>query len=192
MDLNQLFGSGLPHAGVDLWKLLFQLILSSALGALIAFHVTFIDGIRTKKQKLDIARAQVIICMGGALLITIIGDSIARAFGIFGIAAFMRFRTPVNNPTDGAVLFILLGIGMAVGMEIYDGAVAGTVLFYIAIWVLMRIHITPKNQYKWSRRKDDRRRDIDASSNDPPPTEPIEVKESNPNRRNLVRDNRSP
>lgn len=131
---------------INLLRLLMQLVISGLLGSLIAFHVSFLDEIRHRNKKLTVARAQVIICMGGALLITVIGDNVARAFGIFGIASFMRFRTPVNNATDGAVLFILLGIGMAVGMEIYRGAIGATAFFYLAIWILMKLHTTPMNQ----------------------------------------------
>lgn len=38
----------------------------------------------------------VLLCMAGALTMLVIGDSLARAFGIAGAAAIIRFRTPIE------------------------------------------------------------------------------------------------
>lgn len=61
-------------------------------------------------------QAQVLLCVAGAMMMIIIGNSLARAFGIAGAASIVRFRTPVDDPKDITVLFLLMGLGMAAGL----------------------------------------------------------------------------
>ena len=42
--------------------------------------------------------AQILLCVAGAMMMIIIGNSLARAFGIAGAASIVRFRTPVEGP----------------------------------------------------------------------------------------------
>lgn len=82
-------------------------------------------------------RAQVLLCVSGALMMIIIGDSLARAFGIAGAASIIRFRTPVDDPQDTIVLFLSLGLGMACGLGAFGIVGLGTaficgVLLYLA------------------------------------------------------------
>lgn len=63
-----------------------------------------------------IDQAQILLCIAGALVVMLIGDSMARAIGILGGASIVRFRTPVDDPRDATVLFLLLGLGMAAGL----------------------------------------------------------------------------
>jgi hypothetical protein len=82
-------------------------------------------------------RAQILLCVSGALMMIIIGDSLARAFGIAGAASIIRFRTPVDDPQDTIVLFLSLGLGMACGLGAFGIVGLGTaficgVLMYLA------------------------------------------------------------
>jgi len=70
--------------------------------------------------------AQVLLCVSGALVMMIIGESLARAFGIAGAASVIRFRTPVEDPKDITVLFILMALGMATGIGTLGVAASGT------------------------------------------------------------------
>jgi anti-anti-sigma factor len=63
-----------------------------------------------------IEHAMVLLCMAGALVMLLVGESIARAFGIAGAASVVRFRTPIEDPKETTVLFLLMGLGMAVGI----------------------------------------------------------------------------
>ena len=60
-------------------------------------------------------QAQTLLCVSGAMMMIIIGNSLARAFGIAGAASIIRFRTPVDDPKDVTILFLLMGLGMSVG-----------------------------------------------------------------------------
>lgn len=80
-------------------------------------------------------QAQVLLCVSGAMMMIIIGDSLARAFGIAGAASIIRFRTPVDDPKDVTVLFLLMGLGMAVGLGAF--AAAGLATLFLCGFLLL-------------------------------------------------------
>lgn len=95
---------------------------------------------RTKKGR-ETLKAQVLVCMAGALLVVVIGDgegASARAFGLLGLGSFIRFRTSLKSPTDTSVFFLLIGIGMACGVERPAAALIGTLALMLLLWGLER------------------------------------------------------
>lgn len=88
-------------------------------------------------------QAQVLLCVAGALMMIIIGSSLARAFGIAGAAAIIRFRTPVEDARDITVLFLLMGLGMAAGLGGFAVAGLGT-LFLCAMFPVLQIFSSTK------------------------------------------------
>ena len=74
----------------------------------------------------SLARAQTLLCVAGALTMILIDNSVARAFGIAGAASIIRFRTPVEDPTDATVLFLSMALGMASGVGAFGLSIAGT------------------------------------------------------------------
>jgi hypothetical protein len=55
-----------------------------------------------------------------------IGDSLARAFGLFGALALIRFRTPIKDSRDTIFLFLSVAVGITVGVQNTALAVVGT------------------------------------------------------------------
>jgi hypothetical protein len=101
-----------------------RLAVAAAIGiALTAVH-KHLRGGRTLGHSL--ARAQTLLCVAGALTMILIDNSVARAFGIAGAASIVRFRTPVEDPTDATVLFLSMALGMASGVGAFGLAIAGT------------------------------------------------------------------
>jgi hypothetical protein len=82
--------------------------------------------------------ASVLLCMSGALMMIIIGNSAARALGIAGGASIIRFRTPVDDPRDTILLFLLLGLGMALGLGAFGVCALATAFLCIFLVVLDR------------------------------------------------------
>jgi uncharacterized membrane protein YhiD involved in acid resistance len=65
-----------------------------------------------------------------------VGDSAARAFGIFAAASLVRFRTNIRDPKEITVLLVCLGVGLAAGVGRWDMAVILTLFVLIALSVL--------------------------------------------------------
>jgi Domain of unknown function (DUF4956) len=61
------------------------------------------------------ARSLIILSLIVALVMLVIGNNIARAFGLFGALALIRFRTPVKDANDTVFLFFAVAIGIATG-----------------------------------------------------------------------------
>ena len=66
----------------------------------------------------------------------VVGDSAARAFGIFAAASLVRFRTNIRDPKEITVLLVCLGVGLAAGVGRWDMAVILTLFVLIALTVL--------------------------------------------------------
>ena len=111
-----------------------KLIASAVIGMLVTVvHRQY----RTERQSnpaLD--QAQVLLCIAGALMMILIGNSVARAFGIAGAASVIRFRTPVDDARDITILFILMGLGMAAGLGALAVAGMGTLFLCAMIPIL--------------------------------------------------------
>jgi uncharacterized protein DUF4956 len=113
-------GPALPFTAQPLARL----GLAAAIGITVTAVHKRVRGSRTLGYSL--ARAQTLLCVAGALTMILIDNSVARAFGIAGAASIVRFRTPVDDPTDATVLFLLMALGMASGVGSFGLALAGT------------------------------------------------------------------
>jgi hypothetical protein len=112
-------------------------LLKLVVAALIGLLVTVVHRPASPAQpfKTSLEQAQVLLCVAGAMMMIIIGNSLARAFGIAGAAAIIRFRTPVEDPKDVTILFLLMGLGMAAGIGAF--AVAGLGAASLSVFLLM-------------------------------------------------------
>jgi len=71
-------------------------------------------------------QALVILSLIVTIVMLAIGDSLARAFGLFGALALIRFRTPIKDTRDTVFLFLAVAIGITVGVQNTLLAVVGT------------------------------------------------------------------
>ena len=132
MDWKDALGQGqldAPH----LWQLFLRMALASLLGASIAYRPWRRFVKKAPKPPLHWAQSQTLIAAAGALLVVVIGDNVARAFGLVGLGAFIRFRSGINDPRDAAVLLVVIGIGMACGLGLPLMAAAGTLFVCIIL-----------------------------------------------------------
>ncbi len=118
------------HPAVEVLKLLAALLIGILVTAVLRHS-------RHQKQvSPSMEQTQVLLCVSGALMMIIIGNSLARAFGVAGAASIIRFRTPVEDPKDTISLFLLLGLGMACGLGAFGLAGLGTAFLCVALLLL--------------------------------------------------------
>ena len=70
----------------------------------------------------------IILAMIVAVVMVVIGESVARAFSLVGALSIIRFRSAVQDPRDIAFVFLALAVGMAVGAGDPTIAIIGTFL----------------------------------------------------------------
>jgi uncharacterized membrane protein YhiD involved in acid resistance len=80
----------------------------------------------------------IILTLITSMVIMIIGNNLARAFGLVGAMSIIRFRTAVKDTIDIVFIFFALAAGMATGSGAHSLAIIGTVLIGAIILLLSR------------------------------------------------------
>lgn len=70
----------------------------------------------------------ILLTMITAIVIMVIGNNLARAFGMVGAMSIIRFRTAVKDASDIMFIFFALSIGLAAGVKLYAIAIFGTLI----------------------------------------------------------------
>jgi uncharacterized membrane protein YhiD involved in acid resistance len=90
-----------------------------------------------------------ILSMVVALVMMVIGNSVARAFSLVGALSIIRFRTAVKDTRDIAYVFFALAAGMAAGIGNYRIAIYGVGLIVLLLVILdfIRFGSAPRGVY---------------------------------------------
>ena len=75
-----------------------------------------------------------------AIVMMVIGSSLARAFALVGALSIIRFRTVVKDTKDTAFVFAALALGMAAGTSNYFLAAGGTVLLCLLALTIYKLN----------------------------------------------------
>ena len=84
-----------------------------------------------------------------AVVIMVIGNNLARAFGLVGAMSIVRFRTAVKDAQDIVFIFFSLAIGMAAGVGLLKIAFISTLFIGIAMTAVsaVQLHARKKREY---------------------------------------------
>jgi hypothetical protein len=110
-----------------------RLPLAAGLGALLALRPR-----RAGSPPHDwaVIQTQIVLAIVGALILIIVGASLARAFGIAGAANLIRYRAKIEDPKDAVVMLSTLSVGLACGVGLFGIAALGTLFLVITLWVI--------------------------------------------------------
>jgi uncharacterized membrane protein YhiD involved in acid resistance len=144
LEFKQALGNG-PMTASDLESLFLRMALATVLGACVAYRIWRPLMPFTSPPSTQGAQTQTLIAAAGALMVVVIGDNVARAFGLVGLGSFIRFRSGISDPRDAAVMFVMIGIGMACGLGMSVMAIAGTGFVII---LLIIFDVTGKGRSK--------------------------------------------
>ena len=138
---TEIFGAGPPTDAEhpENWTTLIlrvtvRLSLAALLTAMLAFRprkfaVLF-------KRNLFVAQTQILLSVVASALMMIVGDSAARAFGIFAAVSLVRFRTNIRDPKEITVLLVSLALGLATGVGRWELAGILSLFVLILLWAL--------------------------------------------------------
>lgn len=113
---------------------LLRLLAALVLGQVVAW--IYIGTHRGISYTASVAQALIVMALIVTLVMAVIGNNIARAFGLFGALALIRFRTPVKDARDTVFLFLSVALGIACGTGNIMAGVAGTVVIGLVLWRL--------------------------------------------------------
>ncbi|MGE0865381.1 MAG: MgtC/SapB family protein [Vicinamibacterales bacterium] len=90
----------------------------------------------TPERQPAVVQTQIILAVVGALIMLVVGASLARAFGIVGAANLIRYRSKIDDPKDAVVMLCALSVGLASGVGLYGLAAIGTLFIAACLWVI--------------------------------------------------------
>jgi len=90
----------------------------------------------TPARRPQVIQTQIILAVIGAVVMLVVGSSLARAFGIVGAAGLVRYRAKVEDPKDAGVMLSTLAIGLASGVGLWLLATFGAVFILALLWVV--------------------------------------------------------
>ena len=104
----------LLNENITFVSLLIRLISGAVLSTGIALIYSKVNSDKDDKYVMMHTLIFLAVTIAGAMLI--IGNNLARAFGLLGAVSIIRFRTAVKSSRDMAFVFLAIVVGMACGL----------------------------------------------------------------------------
>jgi hypothetical protein len=118
--------TGVAHAAV-------RLPIAALLGTALALRPRRAGSPRRDPAVIE---TQIVLAIVGALIMLVVGASLARAFGIAGAANLIRYRAKIEDPKDAVVMLSALAVGLAAGVGLFGIAAVGTGFLVLTLWVI--------------------------------------------------------
>jgi len=90
----------------------------------------------TPARQAPVIQTQIILALVCAVVMLVVGSSLARAFGIVGAAGLVRYRAKIEDPKDAGVMLSTLAVGLASGVGVWLLALFATVFLLAVLWVV--------------------------------------------------------
>ena len=134
MELNDLTNPQVNLFAYTYTEIVFNIFLAGVLGFVISFlyRITHRGLSYSQSFTLTILFVTVIV----AVVMMVIGGSLARAFALVGALSIIRFRTVIKDTKDTAFVFLALAIGMAAGTSNYFTALMATLMIGALILIV--------------------------------------------------------
>ena len=110
-----------------------RLPLAAVLGAMLALRPKRRG---TPKRTPAVVQTQIILAVVGAVIMLVVGSSLARAFGIVGAANLIRYRAKIDDPKDAGVMLCTLAVGLAAGVGLFALSTFSTIFILVVLSVI--------------------------------------------------------
>lgn len=107
---------------------------------LFSLPVALVYRITKERERFDPALSQTIVLLAmvvTAVIVVISGD-LARAFGLAGVVAAVRFRNTLDDAKDAVYVFCAIAIGMACGAKAFTVALWTSILMTTTLYFMWR------------------------------------------------------
>ena len=121
--------------------LFFDVVLNVLLAGFIGFIISLVYRYthQGNAYSSSFVTVLIIITMITSIVIMVIGNNLARAFGLVGAMSIIRFRTVLKETRDIVFIFFALASGMAVGSGNHMIGVVGCIIISLVILILFYI-----------------------------------------------------
>jgi uncharacterized membrane protein YhiD involved in acid resistance len=122
-----------PHPLHEIDDAMIRLPLAAVLGTALALRPKRRG---TPARQPAVIQTQIMLAVVGAVIMLVVGASLARAFGIVGAANLIRYRSKIEDPKDAVVMLCALAVGLACGVGLYALSGFSTLFMVAALWVI--------------------------------------------------------
>lgn len=124
-----------PSSSADV---LANLLVALVCGLLLSiiYRLTY----RGPSYSVTFVNSLVLLSIIAAIVVMVIGNNIARAFGLVGAMSIIRFRTAIRDTMDLVFIFLSLALGMACGVGLSAVAISGTLMAGLVVVALTFTH----------------------------------------------------
>jgi uncharacterized membrane protein YhiD involved in acid resistance len=151
------------HPMHEIYAAMIRLPVAALLGAALALRPRRRG---TPPRDQAVVQTQIVLAVVGALIMLVVGASLARAFGIVGAANLIRYRSKIDDPKDAVVMLGTLSVGLASGVGLYALTIFSTLFLVALLWVIESFEPQPLKRFtltvKAGKDTDDRRPKIEA------------------------------
>lgn len=125
-----------------------QMLFSLSVAFLCGFLITLLYRWTYKGSNYSptFVRSMIYLAMISAVIIVVIGNNLARAFGLVGAMSIIRFRTAVKDTQDIVFIFFSLAVGLAAGVGMHALAIGSTVLIGLVILITSKTNYAAINR----------------------------------------------
>jgi uncharacterized membrane protein YhiD involved in acid resistance len=123
---------------------LVALPLAAALGTMLALRPRRRG---TPNRSSPVIQTQIILSVIAAVVMLVVGSSLARAFGVVGAAGLVRYRSKIADPKDAGVMLSTLAVGLACGVGVYPLAIFATLFIVGTLYVIESFEPSPRKLF---------------------------------------------
>jgi uncharacterized membrane protein YhiD involved in acid resistance len=134
-----------PGALHEVREAFIRLPLAAVLGTILALRPRH-RGQRPRNAL--VVQTQIMLAVVGAVIMLVVGQSLARAFGIVGAANLIRYRSTIDDPKEAVVMLCALAAGLASGVGLYELAPFATLFMTAVLWVVEYFEPTARKRYE--------------------------------------------
>ncbi|GAB4279231.1 MAG: DUF4956 domain-containing protein [Candidatus Rifleibacteriota bacterium] len=131
MNENQFSQPLLKLIDLNAYDVFWGMILSFLLCAFLSRLSSFVSAYAERDKNLG--KTMILLGTIVSLIMAVIGNSLARAFGAIGALSLVRFRTAVKSSNDLAYIFMAISVGMACGSGYFAIASGAAALYAVFI-----------------------------------------------------------
>jgi hypothetical protein len=144
MDFRTLLSSLQEATNVfTVWDVALVITLSFLLSLIVGwvYKITYQGVAYTQSYVHTLALMTMVV----AVIMLIVGSSIARAFALLGALSIVRFRNAIKDTRDVGFIFFAMAMGMACGTQFYGLAIVATLGISFLWWLTTRLNLFDKD-----------------------------------------------
>jgi uncharacterized membrane protein YhiD involved in acid resistance len=122
------------HFSITIWEVIANVLVATVCGSFISLFYSLTH--RQITYSVSFAKSMVMLSMITSFVMMVIGDNLARAFGMVGLISLIQFRTTMKGARDFMFIYFALAIGLAAGVGLYAVSLIGTFSIGFIIWAV--------------------------------------------------------